>query len=174
MVDIFHVFQDALGLDLLTVLENAFGGNDLMRQNSDAVLLDKIERKICDALCSDDYTSSLLARVHPGDSLFSEVGPVARDVDKIFRKECVELIFEFFTAYRFRQISVEVLSRVERSVLCICVCREDDDACISASAACLFLDLPAAFDTVHLGHEVIHEDDVIFDIECLLECIGAA
>ena len=95
-------------------------------------------------------------------------------MDDLLRKEVVELIFERIAAYRLCEITVEAFACIECAVLFIGVCGEDNDGCFTASAACLLLDPSSALDTVHLGHEMVHEDDVVLDVKSLSECFSAA
>ena len=86
----------------------------------------------------------------------------------------VKLIFQSIAADRLGEITVEVLAFVKRPVLFIGVCGEDDDGGLTAASAGLILDLPSALDAVHLRHEVVHEDNVVLDVEGLPESIVAA
>ena len=96
------------------------------------------------------------------------------DVDEFFRQERIEFVLQLFAAYRLGKITVEAFTGIKCSVLFIGICSKDYDTCIPASSACLFLDLAAALDTVHLRHEMIHEDDVVSDVESLTERFCAA
>ena len=99
-VRIFHVFEDAESLDLLAVLEEAFLGADLVREDCDVVFLDDIGSEVSDGFSCDDDALTLLRAAHPGDGFLGNLTSVAGDMDDLLRKEVVELILERITANR--------------------------------------------------------------------------
>ena len=95
-------------------------------------------------------------------------------MDDLLRKVVIDLILQSVAAYGLGEITVEVLACIKCPVLFIGVGGEDDDWSLTAASAGLVLDLPSALDTVHLRHEVVHEDNVVLDVEGLSESIGTA
>ena len=145
-----------------------------MRDDRDAVFLDEFGRKVGDTLGGDNDALTLLGAAHPGDGFLGDLASVAGDVDDLLREMVVKFILQSIAADRLGEITVEVLACVKRPVLFIGVRGEDDDGGLTAASAGLILDLPSALDAVHLRHEVVHEDDVVLDVEGLSESIVAA